>query len=162
MYVPSILGYSVFQDQALLYKGQPLGWPSSLRYIRIYLVFYKTGCGSTGHPLKCTYDKNLLPAGPINRSPSISVLDIRITVSFIHQTSDYIKMSTSACTLQRHIPYNNQCIFDTIIKSTSLSPSKWSIRAARLCFWNDAMPILVTLVRPSPSGGWLKWPLERF
>ena len=31
----------------------------------------------------------------VKRTPSILVLDIRITMSFMHQTSDYIEMSTA-------------------------------------------------------------------
>ena len=34
------------------------------------------------------------PAGIVKRSLSITVYDIGITVSFIHQISDYIEMST--------------------------------------------------------------------
>ena len=49
-----------------------------------------TGCPHQHHAHRGFTDS---PAGIVKRSPSSIVLDTGITVSFIHQTSDYIKMS---------------------------------------------------------------------
>ena len=51
------------------------------------------------------------PAGRVKRSPSSIVPDIGITVSFIHQTSDYIEISIPG--VKQYIHYHHgSCLID--------------------------------------------------